>query len=455
MHLRPYQKDAVAAFEGNGRVGVLNMATGTGKTLTSIAAVQRAYQQHKRQFLVIIVPFTHLVDQWLSNLWKAGISVNAKIMGDSKNWRQHLPDLVWAFQRGFSDRVVVIGTYKSICSDYFETAIQGLESNQTFLLADECHYLGAPNRQRPFLKRFAFRLGLSATPNRWWDESGTAFIRNVFGQDVFVYGMDLAIQNGFLTPYIYDPIVTRFDSEEMTKFDRLTKQVIQLMAAQDDKKPMSDDLKKLVLRRSRLIKSAAAKMMLLEALITKQADPHYTLVYCANKNEEEAVVAMLATHDISGRRFDSSLNLAQRARTLEDFASGNIEVLVAVKCLDEGVDIPATREAYFLTSTSNPREFVQRRGRILRTAPGKEKALVHDFVVFPPRGYAGKYAEKLVRHELPRAYELNNFASNKYAAREKLTPVLRKLQLERYLDKSPQDIYEESMKEHDGYDVTA
>lgn len=455
MPLRPYQKEAVAAFENHRRVGVLNMATGTGKTMTSIAAVQQAYEEQGRQFLVIIVPFTHLVNQWIENLRRAGIVVDMKIMGESKVWRQHLPGLVWLFQRGYTNRVVVIGTYRSICSDKFAATIEELQPAQTFLLADECHYIGAPQRQQPFLYQFQSRLGLSATPNRWWDESGTAFIRSVFGEDVFAYGMDKAIQNGFLTPYTYDPSIIRLDSEEMGTFDRLTDKINKLMASQDDQKPMTEEVKNLVLRRTRLIKSATAKQIQLEAMITQQTDPHYTLVYCANKLEESAVVAMLAKHGIQGRRFDSSLSLAEREKVLKDFADGTIEVLVAVKCLDEGVDIPATREAYFLASTSNPREFVQRRGRILRTSTGKEYARVHDFVVFPPRDYAGKNAEKLIRHELPRVYELNNFASNKYAAREKLTPYLRKLQLERYLDKSPQAIYEESQKERDGYEITS
>ncbi|MCI1985267.1 MAG: DEAD/DEAH box helicase family protein [Lactobacillus sp.] len=455
MPLRPYQEEAVAAFEAQQRVGVLNMATGTGKTITSIAAIQRDYQTNCRQFLVIIVPFTHLVAQWLTSLRQANISVDLRIMGDSRYWRQRLPGLVWAFSRGFSNRVVVIGTYKSICSSNFETAIQQLPAERTFLLADECHYVGALQRQRPFLHQFDSRLGLSATPNRWWDESGTAFIRTVFGADVFVYGMDKAIQNGFLTPYTYDPVITRLDSEEMATFDRLTKRINASMAAQTQGQSMPEAVKRLLLRRSRLIKSAAGKMALLEAMITKQVDPHYTLVYCANKAEVGAVVAMLAAHGIQGHRFDSSLALAKRTQVLEAFAAGEIAVLVAVKCLDEGVDVPATREAYFLASTSNPREFVQRRGRILRRALGKQKAMVHDFVVLPPRGYSGKYAEQLIRHELPRVYELNAFAANKYAARAVLAPVLRKLQLERYLDKSSQAIYLESQKERDGYDITA
>lgn len=451
--LRKYQNEAVHAFEDNGQIGVFNMATGTGKTLTSISAVQRTFEKNGRQFLVIIVPFTHLVEQWIQNLRYTDIFVDLKIMGNSNYWRRRLPNLVWAYQRGYTNRVVLLGTYSSICSKYFECAIQKLHDTDTFLLADECHYIGSKKRQLQFLFNFGKRLGLSATPNRWWDEEGTEFIRKLFGNDVYTYGMDRAIQKGFLTGYVYDPVITHLDSYEMEKFDKLTAKINLLIAGQNDHQ-IDEETKHLLLKRSRIIKSAGTKTIILDNMLNKQKKHKYTLIYCANKIEVELVVQMLSDQGIIGHRFDSSLNLAKRREVLKRFSNGEIDVLVAIKCLDEGVDIPATREAYFLASTSNPREFVQRRGRILRCSPGKNDAVVHDFIVFPPRNYNGKYAEQLIRHELPRAYELNDFSSNKYLARKQLAPVLRKLQLERYLDKSSLEIYLESKKEQDGYDIT-
>ncbi|WP_125570267.1 DEAD/DEAH box helicase family protein [Lacticaseibacillus songhuajiangensis] len=455
MSLRPYQKDAIAAFVDNGSVGVLNMATGTGKTLTSIAAVNQAFAVHQRQCLVVIVPFTHLVPQWEQSLQSNGIYPDEHIMGDSVRWRGEVPNLVWQYQHHLIDRLVLIGTYKSICSEYFEEATSGLNDPDTFLLADECHYIGSPRSQRENLFQFRQRLGLSATPNRWWDESGTDFVRKLFGPDVFVYSMQKAIDAGYLTPYTYQPTIIRLDSEEMKEFEKLTKR-INLLTTQEDKNPdIADAVKRMLLHRTRIIKSAAGKMIALEAQIVKQADPHFTLVYCANMKETEAVLHMLDEHGINAARFDSTLSLKQRSQVLERFASGEVCVLVAVKCLDEGVDIPDTRVAYFLASTSNPREFVQRRGRILRRAVGKQKAEVHDYIVMPPVDYKENHAEAVVRHELPRVFELNSSAMNKYAARGLLTPVLRQLQLERYLDLSPQDIYLESKRKRDGYDVTA
>lgn len=455
MSLRPYQQEAIVAFAGNSSIGVLNMATGTGKTLTSIAAVNQAYMLHQRQCLVIIVPFTHLVAQWEESLRLSHIYPDARIMGASARWRGQVPSLVWQYQHHLIDRLVLIGTYRSICSQYFADAVSSLNDPDTFLLADECHYIGATQSQRPFLFNFKQRLGLSATPNRWWDEAGTDFVRKVFGPDVFLYSMQQAIDAGYLTPYTYNPTIIRLNSEEEADFDALTERINMMIRGADKQPDIDDALKRLLLRRTRIIKSATGKIKALEAQIVKQEDPHFTLVYCANMQETQAVLYLLSQHGISAARFDSTLTLKQREAVLARFATKEVCVLVAVKCLDEGVDIPDTRVAYFLASTSNPREFVQRRGRILRRSPGKQQAEVHDYVVMPPVDYRGHYAETLVRHELPRVFELNANAVNKYGARGLLTPVLQQLQLERYLDLSPQDIYLESQRKRDGYDVTA
>ena len=455
MNLRPYQQQAVTAFVNNNCIGILNMATGTGKTLTAIAAVNQVYATHHRQFLVIIVPFTHLVVQWENNLRYSGIYPDVKIMGVSARWRGQVPNLVWQYQHHLINRLILIGTYRSICSQHFESALADLDDPNTFLLADECHYIGAPQSQRQSLFKFKQRLGLSATPNRWWDEDGTAFVRRLFGPNVFVYSMQQAIDAGYLTPYTYQPTIVRLDSEEMGDFDTLTKKINRMMATAEKKPELAETLKTLLLKRSRIIKSASGKMVALEAQIAQQQDQRFTLVYCANMSEIKAVLHMLSHHRISAARFDSTLNLMQREAVLARFASGEISVLVAVKCLDEGVDVPATRVAYFLASTSNPREFVQRRGRILRRSAGKKQAEVHDYVVMPPVDYGGKFAETLIRHELPRVYELNLNAANKYEARDMMISVLRQSQLGRYLDLSPQDIYLESQRKADGYDVTA
>lgn len=454
MKLRDYQIQAVDAFKNNHYIGIMNMATGTGKTFTSIAAVEEHYALKNRQFLVIIVPFIHLIPQWFENLQAANITVDCSIFGARDKWYSELYNLVWGYNHHIQNRVVVIGTYRSINTPLFKKILDKLNFQDSFLLADECHYFGAPNRRQNFFEKFSARLGLSATPARWWDPVGTSFIERLFDKEIFLYSMEQAIDNFYLTPYEYHPIISRFSDSEMKKFDKLSKQISREMMSSVDSSELSDQAKKLLIFRSKLVKQATEKKELLKRKLLTTNDHHYTLIYCTDKNEVNQILKLLRSLNISASRFDSDLTRSQRQKILQQFARGKVEILVAVKCLDEGVDIPATKTAYFLASTTNPREFIQRRGRILRQYPGKQNAVIYDFIVLPPADYYGEYAEKLVRHELPRVYELNDSAMNKYMAREKLSRPLRRLQLERYLDMSPQEIYEESQRESDGYGIT-
>lgn len=460
MQLRNYQKQALANFENNHCVGMMNMATGTGKTYTSIATVESIFEKQQRQFLVIVVPFVHLIEQWQASLKSVGLLVDCKVYNNSNQWRKLLTNLVWIYNNHFAKRVIVIGTYTSIVSEKFENCLSDLDFTSAFLLADECHYFGAGNKQRNFFMRFPARLGLSATPERWYDQSGTSYIRSLFGEDVFTYSLKDAINNHFLTQYDYRPIIAPLSHDEMEEFDDLTEKINKFsMIGSSPKQSMSkaeilNKIKNYTLRRARLIQSAEVKLKLLIQEILKQKDHRFTLIYCSNKNEITQVGQLLNQYQISSHRFDSDVSKGDRHKILKRFSSGEIEVLIAVKCLDEGVDVLATRVAYFLASTTNPREFVQRRGRVLRLSPGKFKAILYDFVVFPPPEYNGSYAKQLIRHELPRVFDLNEYSSNKYEARKELITPLRKLGLENYLDMSSMDVYEESQKERDNYGNT-
>ncbi|MBA1393837.1 DNA repair helicase, partial [Lactobacillus sp. XV13L] len=252
----------------------------------------------------------------------------------------------------------------------------------------------------------------------------------------YTYSLEDAIKNHFLAQYDYKPIITPFTEQEMDDFEYYSERIGTMIDDQSNKQ-VKEELQFLLIKRANIIKHAQSKKQLLEQVIMQQSDHHFTLIYCSDKKEITQVLQMLHRHQITCQRFDSDVPKLQRQKILRQFAQGLIEVLVAVKCLDEGVDVPATKEAFFLASTTNPREFIQRRGRILRTANHKVKAILHDFVVFPPVNYQGSAVESLIRHELPRVFDLNEYALNKFSARQILLPALRDLGLESYLDNSP------------------
>lgn len=444
--LRPHQIEAIQAFENNGSVGVLEMATGTGKTIIALEAVSRNFKKYGRQFLIIIVPFLHLIDQWIEKFADFGIDNYLKIAEGRKNWSQILKQRVWDYKFGFRDRVVLIGSYKSMGSVEFHEIVSGVKDHR-FLVSDECHNLGSLTHKSMNFDEYENRLGLSATPRRWYDEYGTKRIYAIFEKTVFDYDLGQAIKAGILTPYDYHPYLVSLNDDEISHYEDLSRRIGRLMGKENLKKSDLEILEKLARDRANIIKCADGKLPMLLQLLKMQKDKKFTLVYCA-PGQIDTVVEAIHSLGINVHRFNSELNRRERQEILEHFRVGEIEVLVAIRCLDEGVDVPATRVAYFMASSSNPKEFVQRRGRVLRKSEGKEKSILIDFITlqsdFNPNTF-----ENVAKKELPRYAEFVDLASNKYNSevRRQLLGMLSVFNLEKLLYLKPWEVYEMMLKE--------
>ncbi|GKS81753.1 hypothetical protein LPAF129_14390 [Ligilactobacillus pabuli] len=450
VELRGYQKQAVNAFQKNHYRGIFDMATGTGKTYTSIACAQEYYADHGKQLLVILVPFIHLITQWKENLLENGIVVDVEVAYGKDKWNAKLSRMIWEYQHGFRKRLVIIGSYRSTGGkkSQFAKILKRAEHDNSFLLADECHYLGSKNSNPALFSNFNARLGLSATPKRWWDEKGTAKIYRLFDKEIFSFSLEEAINQGFLTEYSYHPVPVKLSIDETTRYIKLSEKIGKLMVLKQKNKGSSvdEDLQNLLIKRSRIIEKADAK----EAKflqIFKSQNPDHSLVYCA-PGDINKFTYDVALEGVSVSEFKAEVSYPNREKMLQDFSRGKIQTLTAMKCLDEGVDVPATRVAFFLASTTNPRQFIQRRGRILRKSPGKKQAEVYDFIVIPDKNEMDEgMAKSLVKREIPRFHEFAEYANNKYEARELIRPILAEFALDSYLDKSSWDVYQEMMEE--------
>ena len=302
------------------------------------------------------------------------------------------------------------------------------------------------------------RLGLSATPDRWFDDMGTDRLRKYFNKTVFEYDLKTAIQNGHLTRYDYHPIVVHLDTGELEEYVDLTRKISRLSTYSEEIERGST-LERLLIKRSLILSRAQNKTPKLSELLKERrskGDIRHTLVYCAaGKNKE--IISIIADLNIKVHDFVYDVPDKRRTEILSQFDKGDIETLVAIKCLDEGVDIPSTRAAYFLASTSNPREFVQRRGRVLRRSEGKKKAKIYDLIVMPNidnDGFDETYDKALmsiISKEIPRFAEFSDNAENKYEAREIIAPYLKKYDLEYLMDKLPYEIYNDLKLYRDGY----
>ncbi len=265
------------------------------------------------------------------------------------------------------------------------------------IIADEMHNYGADNTLRSLPENATYRLGLSATPDRWMDESGTQAVKDYFGPVVFRYGLDNAIRDDVLTHYRYFPELVDLEPEETEEYLDLTR-LLARYVTDDLNDPRAEAAKRLLIKRARLIASARKKIPRLRTLLDQRRDDTHILVYCGDGRVEgaeteetvrqiEEVVRIIGVElGMTCSSYTAETGPERRRQLLRDFSSGLIQVLVAIRCLDEGVDVPETRTAYILASSTNPRQFVQRRGRVLRRAPGKSRAEIYDFFGAPPTG---------------------------------------------------------------------
>jgi superfamily II DNA or RNA helicase len=399
IEARGYQQDAIRSWLTNDGRGILRMATGTGKTITALtAATHVANGSDGGVFLVIAVPYQHLVDQWATELDSFGVSP-VRAYQSRRNWQPRLEREVLEFNQGSRDVCVVVTTHKTLASDATQQTLRRAGSAKTMLVADEVHHMGAPHMQRGLLDEFRLRLGLSATPERWYDDEGTQTLNSYFGGTVFEYGLVEAIEHGALCEYYYIPHIVELSDPEMEEYKRLTAKIGSLMAGSGDEEgqPSIEDnprLQRALFKRARLIGTAEQKLSVLVDLLGRTPDPSHSLVYCSDGStrvdpeagDRHVDVTTATLRDRCGltvERFTARESQAEREELLAAFEAGDIEVLTSIRCLDEGVDVPATRTAYMLASTTNPRQYVQRRGRILRTHPDKTLAVIHDFITVP------------------------------------------------------------------------
>ena len=427
LKLRDYQQEAIDAWFLNECHGFLEMATGSGKTITALSALVRLVKEKKQLFILIACPFQHLVEQWDKEASQFGFQ-SIVAYQSQRTWVDRLNEALIHFNFGSLKVVCTITTHDTFISEVMQRTLSRLQGDAVFV-ADEAHHLGANKSRQNLLDLFNHRLGLSATPNRWFDPEGTAALRTYFGRTVYEFPLDNAIQQGCLCSYNYYPYLVELTEPELEEYENLSKKIAQLFSYQEDNQTAEKRLEALLRKRADLLNRAENKLPTLKQLVGDKADfLYHTLFYCA-PGQIDSVTPMLGQElGLRIHRFTAEEPTNQRRSLLEDFASGRLQGLVAMHCLDEGVDVPSTQSAYILASSGNPREFIQRRGRILRKAAGKDHAFIHDLIAVPPLNYSQQMRHtatfsaerKIVRRELKRFSEFAKSATNRYQAIEKI-----------------------------------
>jgi len=417
--LRDYQSEAVRSWFQNGCRGLFQMATGTGKTFTGLAALEEYLKQEDDQVITVIaVPVTHLATQWAGEMETFGIDSPRMIFGSvNPDWKSDLSKLVSNVNIGVRDHGFVITTHKTLSHSYFREKLDSADCKMV-LIGDEVHRLGSEDQRKGLLASYDARIGLSATPERHYDEEGTTYLLNYFKGVVFKYTLVDAIPE-YLTPYDYHPVIVEMTQAELEEYKELTKQVAAASASDDTPE---DIVEHLAMKRSQLVKSAENKYDALRNILDEVDDVDHLLAY-TNPQQIERVQEVLNEYGIIQHKFTYQENDDERQRLLELFDKGDYDALVAMRCLDEGVDVPSIRQAILMSNSGNPMQFIQRRGRLLRQYPGKDKAVVYDIIVVPslnPPPNVRETEKNMLRKELDRFEEFADNARNEHQAKNRI-----------------------------------
>lgn len=455
FQLRPYQREAIDAWKQSNFRGIFEMATGTGKTFTALAAAAERVDAMKHVALLILVPYLHLLEQWRQNCDRFGF-YPILCSGNHDHWSIEVSSKIQDYRLGVLPSICILAVHQTAATQRFAKAMQGLPPESTMLIADEVHNLGAPRLRGALLPRASIRLGLSATPRRWYDQEGTQELLDYFSGICFEYPLERAIGT-FLTPYRYFPILASLSADEREDYEELSERIAKLACRDSEHDVDSKErLKKLLLLRTQIVSRAQNKLPLLLKVLQRRigecgeagVELRDVLIYCAPGKHREILGAVSAL-GLRCHEFVHTVSMNKREAVLRQFQEGDVQALIAIHCLDEGVDIPSTQTAYFLASTSNPKEFVQRRGRILRPCPGKVRADVYDFVVVPDIQQAHLRRDSdigLLRREMPRFAEFCSSAENHFEARAVILEILNAFQVLDFFDKKPWDIYQQVME---------
>lgn len=429
-----YQRDAISCWERNQYHGIVEMATGTGKTIMALGALEKLLSQNEKLLTVIVAPQKHLLEQWGEVIYEQLPNRGYTICNsDNRNWRSELDDKLFNFKNDVEHQIIILTTYSTLSSGDFIDIFQKRYENDNnyFIIADEMHNSGANKANRGLLDEFNIRLGLSATPQRYFDDEGTRLIYDYFGGTVYEYSLKKAIECGKLTPYDYFPLIVYLTTEEYEKYIKLTRQIIN--ASHQDNKEIEERLERLMMRRAEITKKTVNKYMKFQELIEKierEGNSKYLLIYCQDTEQLEYCQKIINDSHIINHRLTEKESTKKRKQILEEFAKGRYDALVAMNCLDEGIDVPATRTAIIMASTGNPRQYVQRRGRVLRKFEGKDKATIYDFIVLPPEVLQSRLISKversIIRKELERVSDFLDTADNKAQIINKLSDVMFK-----------------------------
>ena len=415
-----HQGRAVDAWCRSGYRGILQMATGAGKTIAALVCGRRLYDEVKPLLIVVAAPYVPLIQQWCVEIEKFGLKpINLTVASGATGRAREIGRIARQFRRRSEGIEAIVVSHVTLGTRKFQELLQRFPF-PIMLVADEAHNLGSERFVRNPPKGFVATLGLSATPIRQYDDVGTAALLDFLGPVVFEFSLKDAIGT-CLVEYDYFVHGVHLNDEEIDRWEDLSEAIRANSWKLDRNEEPDEHLKKLLRDRRAILECAESKVGCFAQLIDREdlSSLSHTLVYTTDKSPGQltAVNQVLKDRRVMFHQltYVETGDRNKTQRIIDAFAKGTLRVLTAKRVLDEGINIPQISKAFILASTTVERQWIQRRGRLLRTCDdiGKTHSEIHDFVVLPPRGRAlDSDTRSLAHSELDRIKEFAALARN-------------------------------------------
>lgn len=427
-----HQEQSIDEWIANDYRGIFALATGTGKTRAAIAA---ANLDANNRVTLVVVPTTTLLNQWKEDIEELIDDIDILVCSGETNWREQMLSLVNPYRTESTDMIhdrpkqVILTTIHTAVGDAFRSFLRGIPPNRLQIVADEVHRYGADTFSQLFEIDAGRRIGLSATPERRFDDEGNRAIMSYFDDIIFRFETAEAIENDYLSNYDYHPIICELIDDEYEKYKSYSQQIGQVTSKLNSDNPgksvreLKEKRERLSRDRAKILKKAENKPGRFGSFL-KTDHPTPSIIFCEDNEQVDQIKEQLNRKkgEESYAVFVSDMDDDKKASAFYQFNNGMVDYLLAINCLDEGVDVPDCPTAIIIASSSNERQFIQRRGRVLRKSEDKSKASVYDMITLP--GLIGEQgdntAREFVKKELHRSRVLMDSADNQEEIRQKL-----------------------------------
>lgn len=445
-----YQKNAVTEWKNNDYRILMEMATGTGKTRTAIACINEVLKIESKSITVVSCPQGTLSKQWRTEIEKVGLEFDESIIVDGTNqkWRINFKQAISKILVGYNSTLIIYTTHRTGGSKDFINMIESIGASVPIcFIGDEAHGLGAIEAKKGLLEIYKYRTGLSATPRRWFDDRGTDMLYNYFGNKVFEFSIGDALSTinpitgkPFLVNFYYHPRFISLEDYEIEEYQKLSTRISKMSAYSKGSDEYQKKLESLLFARANIEKNAEKKYSELEKTLDS-IDAIEDIIIFVSDEQMHRVMNILKSRKIIAHRFTQAEGTApeekyggrsERQYLIDKFKEGVYHGLVAIKCLDEGIDIPSASTAIIMASSTNPREYVQRIGRVIRQAPDKHRAHIYDFIIKPDlqrikNQDLAEFEKKIFKKEMNRVADMSQNAINNAETLNEVFDILRRL----------------------------